>query len=80
MGIVVVALAKSKEAADAATASAANGGGASGVSVGAARGGIPKPKGYDILRGFIELRKGIFWEKREKVSALARLDCGGCWR
>ena len=28
---------------------------------------IPGPKGSDILWGFIELRKGIFNEKREKV-------------
>ncbi len=28
---------------------------------------IPQPKGSDILRGFIELRKGIFKENRDKV-------------
>jgi hypothetical protein len=29
--------------------------------------GMLRPKGSDVLMGFIELRKGIFMEKRDKV-------------
>lgn len=45
----------------------------------AARGGgpqpggkLPRPKGSDVLWGFLELRKGIFREKRDKVFVFVR--------
>ena len=60
LGILVMAMAQSKEAADAA---AREDGGAPAVGGNT----IPRPKRMDILRGFFELRKGMFWEKREKV-------------
>ena len=40
---------------------------------------IPVPKGSDILWGFIELRKGIFNEKREKVLTNKPVSWDQCW-